>query len=251
MDLEELAIEVRDDEGKLVYEDVLPISDLGTLDGQFTLDDEARLGYYYLSTIIRDDMDREYGYGVNFRVAEYRKMQRRTGYGMRRRPLAEAVAYLPRHIVDIGDTWRVRRAEIFQAFPMLQYSVLMLTHGTGSLSEVAVCRVKGVERRPPGRIAIIQMTGRRDAVVDPRDPTGGYGRYMDCTGEIRFNLATGRIVSHRIESVLRDWPGGVFDKGCKLVDTLTLAPLKERPTHPAARTQPAATKPAQAGEGTR
>jgi uncharacterized protein YfaS (alpha-2-macroglobulin family) len=72
-DLRELSVEIRDDEGKLVYEDVLPISDMGTLDGQFTLDDEARLGFYYLSTTVEDDAGREYGYGVSFRVAEYRK----------------------------------------------------------------------------------------------------------------------------------------------------------------------------------
>jgi uncharacterized protein YfaS (alpha-2-macroglobulin family) len=71
--LRELTVEVRDDEGKLVYDEQLPISEMGTLDGQFTLDEEARLGYYYLSTLVTDDQGREFGYGVSFRVAEYRR----------------------------------------------------------------------------------------------------------------------------------------------------------------------------------
>jgi uncharacterized protein YfaS (alpha-2-macroglobulin family) len=71
--LQQLPIEIRDDEGKLVFEEMLPISDLGTLDGQLDLDEEARLGYYYLSTTIEDESGREYGYGVSFRVAEYRR----------------------------------------------------------------------------------------------------------------------------------------------------------------------------------
>lgn len=69
----ELTIEVRDDQGKLVYSEELPLSEMGTLDGQFTLDEEASLGFYYLSTKIEDDAGREHGYGVGFRVAEYRK----------------------------------------------------------------------------------------------------------------------------------------------------------------------------------
>lgn len=73
IDLQELTIEVRDDQGKLVYDEVLPISDMGTLDGQFTLDEAASLGSYYLSTTVKDRDAREYGYGVSFRVAEYRK----------------------------------------------------------------------------------------------------------------------------------------------------------------------------------
>jgi uncharacterized protein YfaS (alpha-2-macroglobulin family) len=72
-DLKELTVEVRDDEGKLVYDEVLPINEMGTVNGQFDLDEETRLGQYYLSTIVKDDADREYGYGIGFRVAEYRK----------------------------------------------------------------------------------------------------------------------------------------------------------------------------------
>jgi len=72
-EMTELSVEVRDDEGKLIYDDVLPVNEMGTLNGQFELDEETRLGHYYLSTTVEDDAGREYGYGVGFRVAEYRK----------------------------------------------------------------------------------------------------------------------------------------------------------------------------------
>jgi uncharacterized protein YfaS (alpha-2-macroglobulin family) len=72
-ELRELTIEVRDDQGKLVYDEKLPISEMGTLDSQFTLDEQASLGYYYLSTVVRDAEGREFNYGVSFRVAEYRR----------------------------------------------------------------------------------------------------------------------------------------------------------------------------------
>jgi hypothetical protein len=71
--LRELRVVINDDRGKKVYEETLPVSDMGTLDGEFTLDAEASLGYYYLSTTVTDEQGREFGYGVSFRVAEYRK----------------------------------------------------------------------------------------------------------------------------------------------------------------------------------
>ncbi len=74
-EVETLKVIVRDDEGTEVYAEELPVNDMGTLHGQFTLDDEASLGYYYLSTEIEDPywFGDSQSYGVSFRVAEYRK----------------------------------------------------------------------------------------------------------------------------------------------------------------------------------
>jgi uncharacterized protein YfaS (alpha-2-macroglobulin family) len=66
--VESLTVTVTDDQGKEVYREVLPLSDMGTLYGEFTLDEEAILGYYYISAQLGDQ-----GFGVGFRVAEYRK----------------------------------------------------------------------------------------------------------------------------------------------------------------------------------
>jgi len=67
-DVGEVPVVVWDDEGLQVYSDTLPLSDLGTFHGQFTLGEEAGLGYYYIEARIDDQSD-----GVGFQVAEYRR----------------------------------------------------------------------------------------------------------------------------------------------------------------------------------
>ncbi len=64
----ELPLVVYDDQGQQVYSDTLPLSDLGTFDGQFTLGPEAGLGYYYIETRID-----QWTSGAGFQVAEYRR----------------------------------------------------------------------------------------------------------------------------------------------------------------------------------
>ncbi len=59
---------VDDDQGKELYRADLPLSNLGTLHGEFELANEAGLGYYYLSAQVG-----ERTYGTGFQVAEYRK----------------------------------------------------------------------------------------------------------------------------------------------------------------------------------
>jgi len=66
--LEEVPITVYDDQGQAVYSDTLPLSDFGTFNGQFTLDEEAGLGYYYIEIKVGDQAE-----GVGFQVAEYRR----------------------------------------------------------------------------------------------------------------------------------------------------------------------------------
>lgn len=63
-----LSITVRNDQGEEIYRETLPLSDLGTFNGQFTLAKEAGLGYYYIEANYRQQTD-----GVGFQVAMYRR----------------------------------------------------------------------------------------------------------------------------------------------------------------------------------
>jgi len=66
--LSRLTVQAQDPEGRVVYEESVPLTPNGTLHGVFPLDQEASTGYYY----IRAEID-ERSYGVSFQVAEYRK----------------------------------------------------------------------------------------------------------------------------------------------------------------------------------
>jgi uncharacterized protein YfaS (alpha-2-macroglobulin family) len=61
-------IVIRDPQGTKVFEDSLPVSDVGTLDGEFALGEEAALGYYSIEATYEDQY-----FGAGFQVAEYRK----------------------------------------------------------------------------------------------------------------------------------------------------------------------------------
>lgn len=67
-DLDTVSVTIYDDQGQKVYTDTLPLSDLGTFDGEFTLSGNAGLGYYFIETRIGEQTD-----GVGFQVAEYRR----------------------------------------------------------------------------------------------------------------------------------------------------------------------------------
>jgi len=66
--VESLAVTVSDDQGKEIYREDLPLSDMGALHGEFTLDEEAILGYYFINAQMDDQ-----SFGVGFQVAEYRR----------------------------------------------------------------------------------------------------------------------------------------------------------------------------------
>ncbi|MGD1993608.1 MAG: alpha-2-macroglobulin family protein, partial [Anaerolineae bacterium] len=66
-ELDEVPVVIYDDQGEEVYSEELPVSDMGTFDGEFTLSDEAGLGYYYIEVQVGEQRD-----GVGFQVAEYR-----------------------------------------------------------------------------------------------------------------------------------------------------------------------------------
>ncbi len=68
--LNNVHVVVRDDQGNTIYENDLPLSEMGTFNGSITLDQEAGLGYYNLE-VSREDINLYNSIG--FQVAEYRK----------------------------------------------------------------------------------------------------------------------------------------------------------------------------------
>lgn len=137
--------------------------------------------------------------------------------------LEEAVAYLPKQRVSVGQKWKVTRNEIW---PYHAYAFYMLTQGGAYASENATCRLHAIRQTAGGRIAVIRMTGRRKPISMPEENCELRVDYLKTTGEILLNLKTGCVVSQRIESVPHfiksedKWPGKI-----KLIDTLTLKPL--------------------------
>ena len=64
----EVSVVIWDAQGTKVFEDDLPVSDMGTLDGELTLGEEAALGYYSIEATYEDEY-----FSTGFQVAEYRK----------------------------------------------------------------------------------------------------------------------------------------------------------------------------------
>jgi hypothetical protein len=63
-----LAVVVYDDQGEEIYNADLTLSEFGTFAGEFTLDEEAGLGYYTIEVQLGDQYE-----GLGFQVAEYRR----------------------------------------------------------------------------------------------------------------------------------------------------------------------------------
>jgi uncharacterized protein YfaS (alpha-2-macroglobulin family) len=66
--VEEVSVRIEDPQGKKLYEEELPVSEMGTFYGELELGEEAALGYYYIWAKVNDE-----GFGGSFQVAEYRK----------------------------------------------------------------------------------------------------------------------------------------------------------------------------------
>lgn len=64
-------VSIRDPQDKTVFADHVPVSDMGTLDGAFELDEEAALGTYLVQANYTTDEEQQFG--TSFQVAEYRK----------------------------------------------------------------------------------------------------------------------------------------------------------------------------------
>jgi len=66
----EVPVKIYDDRGEIVYDEVLPVNAQGSFSGEFTLDDEAPLGYYRIAAALASNTREEFG--LSFGVAEYR-----------------------------------------------------------------------------------------------------------------------------------------------------------------------------------
>ena len=64
----EVEVTVEDSQGRELYKEKLRLSDMGTVHGEVTLDQEAALGHYAINARYDDSF-----FGTSFRVAEYRK----------------------------------------------------------------------------------------------------------------------------------------------------------------------------------
>jgi len=67
-DISSVPVRVYNAQGDLIYEEQHPLSPFGSFDGQFTLDEEATLGYHRIEADVGEDTT-----GLGFQVAEYAK----------------------------------------------------------------------------------------------------------------------------------------------------------------------------------
>jgi uncharacterized protein YfaS (alpha-2-macroglobulin family) len=65
---EEVNFIIWDPQGTKVFENALPVSEFGTLDGEFELGEEAALGFYSIEATYQEQY-----FGAGFQVAEYRR----------------------------------------------------------------------------------------------------------------------------------------------------------------------------------
>jgi len=141
--------------------------------------------------------------------------------------LEEAAPYLPTEDVVTGDTWPVHREKVY---PCQDYAFLMITNGATCSSERATCVAKSVEETAEGRLATVEITGRR--VPAPRDIPGPPEEdmevrvdFFELRGELVFNLDTREIESLRIATV----PHFVNEDDVRLdvhfIDTISLRRL--------------------------
>ncbi len=135
-------------------------------------------------------------------------------FGSYRSILAESVAYLPQSSSGVGDTWKPMRRDVF---PLDAGTCSSLTGDSlfPFLTEESVCQLDDVLDTPGGRIAVIHMTGRRSIPRNRPRILGESWRaesrakdyYTVTSGDIRFNLDTGQLMSHCIKNTVRATDG--------------------------------------------
>jgi hypothetical protein len=73
-DVDSIPVQIFNDQGEVVFDQVLPLTEYGTFSGTFDLSESASLGYYRIVAQMpnQDSMDQWSGQQVTFGVAEYR-----------------------------------------------------------------------------------------------------------------------------------------------------------------------------------
>ncbi len=116
-DLRELTVRVDDPQGKELYNERLPLSDMGTLFGELTLDEAAPLGTYYIQM---QEPDLDFYTSASFTLAEYRKPEfqvavttDRDAYlnGETIRAVVEASYYFGGAVANARVNWNVLSAD--------------------------------------------------------------------------------------------------------------------------------------------
>lgn len=130
----ELALEIRDSRGRTVHAGRVQLTEMGTFDGQLPLSQDAAPGNYHISARLDD-----WGCGVGFTVAEYRKPEfevkvaaDRDGY-VHGDPIAVAGTasyYFGQPVANAQVKWRVTsRSHVFSAleggYQFVDYDLLM------------------------------------------------------------------------------------------------------------------------------
>jgi uncharacterized protein YfaS (alpha-2-macroglobulin family) len=112
-DVKELEVRINDPQGKQLYDESLPLNDMGTLNDKLVLDEEAALGYYYIEI---SEPARNLYVGAGFQVAEYKAPDfqvavttDRDGYlnGETMNVSAEATYYFGGAVTDADVHWSV------------------------------------------------------------------------------------------------------------------------------------------------
>lgn len=136
----ELTLDIVDSRGRKMQSSTVALNDMGTFDGELPLAMEAPLGNYYISARIGD-----WGFGVGFSVAEYRKPEfevkiaaDRDSYvhGDRIPVAASASYYFGQPLADAQVRWRVTsRNHLFSAlegaYQFVDYDLLREARAEG------------------------------------------------------------------------------------------------------------------------
>jgi len=115
-------VRVTDPEGKELFNEQLPVNDMGTLDGKLLLDGEAALGTY---AVDMQAPDANFYAGTSFDVAEYKKPEFQVAVTTDRAEYlsgddiavtAEATYYFGGAVGEAGVRWNVLSANYFFAY---------------------------------------------------------------------------------------------------------------------------------------
>lgn len=111
--------------------------------------------------------------------------------------MLDAVAYLPPPNVALGQSWPVRREDVF---PYHGYGFYMLTNGCYWSSEQSTCTARYVERTRSGRVLTVAIAGKRFPKLGLEPGQSERVDYLELDGALRLNLDTGAIEELRLES---------------------------------------------------
>ena len=106
-----------DSQGREFWQQIIPVNDMGTVDGEIELSEDASLGYYYIRAMYEEQL-----FDTNFQVAEYRKPEFQVQVSLGKpeyihgdtiRATAEATYFFGGPVSNATVLWRVMRNPYF------------------------------------------------------------------------------------------------------------------------------------------